>query len=358
MGLHSDCNRASTAREDLLFRETQHKTSIALCSTLTVCLVLFYMRASGADENERSEQTPSLKYSYSKSRDGITSIFPDSDYLSSIRNEKLVSALHWKPCCQGFFDWNLPELSFKISNSKDSQTYLSELVINITDITINESPVLIAEEYFGGTVIVHNEGWGDVSDPRLDFSLDIFNSPQNVRLAHVTRKLKMQPFSDNARISLREYLPAEVQNKYLGRCGEKIYGKIVAALKYNEPDGRAAIFRFTSSVNFGCPPKPYVPPSEKVYDVFFRAGISPITIRVPISQLVAEHSVDNFIVRVGADRSARFKFSAELRTTDDQVLEAGKFVLDLFIPKSGKVSSQADSQRQGAVHRKSADSPF
>ena len=112
-----------------------------------------------------------VTYEYEK-HDSVTKIYPVSEYLDALRRGS-VRALPWRPCCTGYFAWQFPELSVKTSNTTQRSAYLREVVLTVSKSDVNFEPVLIFETDFEGRITLHNEGWGPVVDPKVNFTLSV-----------------------------------------------------------------------------------------------------------------------------------------------------------------------------------------
>lgn len=301
------------------------------------CFLVAMMLCLNAQANmEPSDGKIIIKYNYEREPDGVTKITPNSQYLEKLRTGQPVAARSWRPSNDGFFDWKFPELSFKVSNTTKKAIYFSELIISIKANSLNTDPILLVEENFDGLINIHNQGWGPVHDAQLDFELDIRVPSREAAgvTKHIVRKqIPIASFVDFILFDATPFIPAQLVGKKPRNSYDGLWATLTGTLTYKKTSGNPTLFRFESPINFGPPPKPFIPPSAVVYDVFLSAGVAPQTVRVPISQLVQTDSVDQFLIRIGTDRSARFEFTAQLRTTDGQVMSAGQFLLDIFVPR-------------------------
>jgi hypothetical protein len=311
---------------------------------LIVCLTIFNFVSANASSvpNEWFK----VSYQYAKTEGSATRIFPVSTYLEALRKDRVIHSATWRPCCEGFFKWSFPELSVKTANSTSRVGYLSEMIFTVSKSELNEEPVIIVEEEFSGRLIIHNEGWGQVISPSFDFTMEVNHTRgRQARPTKISKLVLLQTFDERAVLNFTEYMQLD-ERKKLGQLS----GKVLGTLSYKNKKGQVRALMLESSIYFGPPPAPYVPPSPVAYDVLLPAGVAPYIARIPISQVVDAGGVDHFLVRVASDRSAHFDFKVELKTVEGQIIPGGQFILDMFVPRSAAGAAVARRARASSFH--------
>jgi len=273
-----------------------------------------------------------VSYQYERLDNGVIWIYPHSGYMKSLDSPAPIKAIPPHMCCEGYFSWDFPTLSVKTANSTPNPVYFSELVFEVSRSHISTEPILIAEERYEGRLSIINEGWGPVHNPSLEFRMEV-PPVQGATDGPITvsKTVTLEDFDQRSGLNFAQYLPAHLDAMVLRdtRCA------LSAVLSYKNAEGADRLFPFLAVVNFGPPPLSFVPASPVIYDVRLFGGVAPTTVRIPISQLANARGVDDFLVRVASDRSAEFEFAITLRSVDGKTFQAGNFVLDTFIPRSG-----------------------
>jgi hypothetical protein len=281
-----------------------------------------------------------VSYQYQKLDGGVLKISPHSEYMELLKSRETIPVIPWRPCCPGFFSWEFPKLAVKSVNSTQQPVYFSEMVFNISNSRVDKKPILIAERGFRGMVYLFNEGWGAVDKPSLNFTMEVTSRLSRDSSSSIAKVIQLDGFDKGTSIDFSRYLPPSLTPS------EDLEGRISATLSYMNSEGVDEKFPFSGDLYFGPPPAPFIPPSPVVYDAKFVAGEAPATVRLPISQLVNAAGVDQFLVRVGSDRSGSFEFSIDLRSVDGRVFHAGEFAVEIFVPRSSEKALQQASSTE------------
>jgi hypothetical protein len=147
---------------------------------------------------------------------------------------------------------------------------------------------------------------------------------------------EMAKWSDAVNMSAGKYL------EYLNIVGRMSF-------KTQNRDSRAVNFRARIYFSHFGPGR--VNPSYK-YNVFLPDDQKDFPMQLPLSQCIAGHSADNFLMAFRSRRSTRYDLSINVRSTDDVVLSQ-RVVLHTMVPRNFGLAHPQEtdvfSEKQGCT---------
>jgi hypothetical protein len=194
---------------------------------------------------------------------------------------------------------------------------------------INAEPILIIQEKFSnvGRFRIINEGWGGVIDPTIEFGITSIEAYDgNFPLEGRKETIRIDTFLDEATVEVARHVPANL----LGANRVAVFGTI----NYTTEEGDARAVMFKTRVSLVSPGMGAPAPPSYTYDIFLEAGRSGYTTRVPTSQVVEAASVDNFLMRIATDKTARFDLNVSLRINGGEELAGGAVTMEIFVPRT------------------------
>jgi len=211
----------------------------------------------------------------------------------------------------------------------------AEAVIQIHKSTPIKEPILVFKEFAAESVMIRNEGWGDVVDARLMLALDredacLASGSELPRMEDDPIALVLGTFADYKRVPVLEHLPSGL------RSAERIcaFGEV----SYGEPDRRRTV-KFKVRVSLDRRVTASLPPSN-FYDVCLEAGKQGYTKTIGLEQQVAAGAADHFVLTFGSNQSARYELSVSFRGGGDKVLFSQDMNLEVFVPRSSSKDCQ------------------
>ncbi|MFO0912562.1 MAG: TIR domain-containing protein [Pirellulales bacterium] len=275
-----------------------------------------------------------LRYDYAM-RDSVLVVRYTMPYLETIRRGEVVRGVKPRP-----FNWYFPKLSVKTLNNSPQTVLLTECVLEVTESSVIQDPLITVADGSFNFLIFLNDGWGPVIDPVVTFKFGASSSEEDSSSAVERHTLELKTFDDVARIPMGRYLPAELE----GAASVDVSG----VLEYGAAGARQSL-KFTTSVNLESYPGDPSPPTRE-YDVMLIAGEAPKTIRRPIAQEIKSTESDQFLLRMGSDKSGRYLVTVKFLGVDGQVVAERKLELEVFVPRmaSKHVKSAVGSAAESA----------
>jgi hypothetical protein len=270
-----------------------------------------------------------LHYNYSK-ENGILHIEPHMAYLDLLSQEGPIKGINyqWTP-----FNCKWPEISIKSVNNKKETVYLTEVDVYVESSEVNLKPVLvIKDQSFDGVLIIANNGWGEVKNATINFSIRPSNSyedldPMKEDLDH---DINLGTFLETEHINITRNVSSDIigRNDY-GYKEVSVIGKIVYQTENEEKHSlwfKTRVILDPINGGGGCPP-------EYKYDLFLKGGKSDFIEHLPISQSLSSGEVDHFLIRIASDKSSKFNLSLSFKDGSDNVIHNEKLYLDIFVPR-------------------------
>lgn len=270
-----------------------------------------------------------LRYDYTM-RDGVLVVRYTMPYQEAIRRGEVVRGVEARP-----FNWYFPKLSVKTLNNSPQTVLLTECVLEVTESRVIQDPLITVADGSFNFLIFLNDGWGPVIDPVVTFKFGAGSSDEDTSSAVERHTLELKTFDDVVRIPMGRYLPKELE----GAASVDVSG----VLEYGAAGARQNL-KFTTSVNLESYAGDPSPPTRE-YDVMLVAGEAPKTIRRPIAQEIKSTESDQFLLRMGSDKSGRYLVTVKFLGVDGQVVAERKAELEIFVPRmaSKHVKSAAES---------------
>ena len=276
-----------------------------------------YNAESGNVEKCPPDRT--LTYTYAREAD-VPHISYTMPYLELLREGGPILGIRYR---NSPFQWQFPNISVMVANSTSQQVTLSEAVFEVLTSTVVDEPVLVVDDLSVNKIALVNEGWGDVVNPVVTFSINDFIEGGGISIYQAESHTEAIPtFTDGAAIPIKSYIPARLQDD------DKVMveGQIV-----HGPAASRKTVRFKTRVALQITAEQAPPPSY-LYEVSLKAGVTPQTVPVPIHQIIDKS--DNFLIRVKSDKSARFKLRVSFRAVGGGMVPANDVLLDILVPRS------------------------
>ncbi|MGI5484914.1 hypothetical protein [Streptomyces lavendofoliae] len=301
-----------------------------------------------------------------------TEIRPVDDYLGRLRAGRTLER------GPGSHRW--PVLDVKVVNNTTEAVLLHEAILQVrsSEPDLRAVPIL----FFRGTdIVLRNDGWGQMEDCTLTFSL--FAAPGTTArrvggpfvlrsadlvesggrggrrrthwpVAGALRSCGADPAAAGrlvgpARHSARS---RALLDAALGPFAERGEAFVVGRLEYTHPGSDGTLVRAANPVrgrldltDDGSPRiGAYLPPAHRYSTVLPSTG-DDYKVVVPLSQFVQSGEADRFLVTIASDRSALHDFSLTIRYNEQQeVVAAERVRLELFLPRSKE--AEAPSPRR------------
>jgi hypothetical protein len=242
------------------------------------------------------------------------------------------------------FAWQYPLLSIKAVNNFSSTEMLAELVLDIIESKKIDEPLLVVEDgSFNGIVFI-NEGWGEITNPLVNFSIRKCESDDKSPPYRKKHSIQIESFSDRSKVPIDAFIPELLENEEV----VEILGEIV----YGPPDRRKTL-QFNSTVALQLHSGHAVPPSF-TYNVCIKRDSGRTTYRIPISQAIRPGEADHFLLRIASDKSSKYRIHLVLKSIEGEKIAERDLCLAIFVPRSGTTASLEDrSDRQAGF----GDSP-
>jgi hypothetical protein len=245
-------------------------------------------------------------------------------YIEQMRNGGPINGIRYR---QTPFRWGFPELSIKLANNTRRNVVLSSAIVKVLESVVDQEPVIVFDDQSMNVIQIVNEGWGEVTDPVLEFTVKDAKAGGDMELfAPQLHKVTLASFLDRATpLRINSYLPTRL------RSAEMI--AVSGTLNYGETSRRKSV-KFRTTVLNDIKAAQGMPPSFKYQASFFEAGKAPATLVVPVSQTIKPGDADHFVMVLGTDKTSSSKLAISFKTTSGDVLTGGEFILDVFVPRS------------------------
>ncbi|MFJ4867212.1 hypothetical protein [Streptomyces sp. NPDC088757] len=316
-----------------------------------------------------SDGAPAFAVSYEMTGQGQdTEIRPVDDYLGRLRAGGTLEGV------PGSHRW--PVLDVKVVNNTAEAVLLHEAVLRVrsSEPDLRAVPILFSR---GTDIVLENDGWGQLEDCALTFSLFAapgttarrVGGPFVLRSADLVesggrdgRRRTHWPVAGALRscgadpATVRRLVGPERHSVWnrallldaaLGPFAERGEAFVVGRLEYTHPGPDGAPVRAANPVRCrldltddGSPRiGGYLPPAHR-YSTVLPSARSDYRVAVPLSQFVQSGEADRFLVTIASDRSALHDFSLTIRYNEQQeVVAAERVRMELFLPRSREVEA-------------------
>ena len=153
-----------------------------------------------ADETDKI-----LRYDYQKKSANKITIIPILGYADKQRSGKVINGFSWwwQP-----FEWEFPALSIKIANNTKNDLLLSEVVFKVSDSVEDNRPIIVVRgpSYFGN-VVLHNEGWGPVANPKVSFDIRDPRQCKGATTDSFKATISLPTFLKDTSFPIKQYVP-------------------------------------------------------------------------------------------------------------------------------------------------------
>jgi hypothetical protein len=259
---------------------------------------------------------------------GISHIMYRLPYLELVERGELVSGVNY---LGSPFKWRFPELSIKLVNNTERTHVLSRALLEIVSSEVFDKPVLLVEDLSVNQLVFRNEGWGEVVNPEVWFTVSESLKGDEVPLfVENEHHHSLNNFPESASLPIEPYLPRRLRDASV----VSVQGR----LDYGQAEERRSL-NFRTRVSLQVRAAVGIPPSRE-YDAFFKAGESGQTFEIGLAQEIRPGDSDHFLIRLGSDRSSRSRIRIRFQTAGGKVLPGSEILIDLFVPRStGKLVS-------------------
>lgn len=283
-----------------------------------------------------------IRYTYERIGDKVF-IKPVVAYLSGLQNGGVIDG-------SGVSLARVyPELSVKVVNNTEETIYLTEVVVTINAGSIDKEPILsVGSETWDG-LLIDNEGYGNVVNPKLSFGVaDAKKCKQlDPRTAPTKEHLSLDTFSDSTDVSMKPYVyvpPFEERkgNMIIYRTSSNTHACIYGKIQYTTEDFAERAVSFKTTMWVGTPGITKFEtsvPASAAYELKLETGLAitagdpTVTKRIPISQSIKPGEADHFTILVVPDKSSRFDLSFDFQTADGKVLHSRDVILNTIVPR-------------------------
>jgi hypothetical protein len=223
------------------------------------------------------------------------------------------------------FRWQFPRLSATVANNTGGVMVLSAARIEVLEAEPLNEVIPLLEDLSVERLVFRNEGWGEVIAPRVEFSIGELPRPGEISLfAPKTVVVDMPGFGETGELPLTAHLPEALKN----RSAVQVQGW----LEYGAPAARKKL-RFKTRVSLQVRSAVGMPPSY-TYDLMLKAGQAKVTRQLGLAQQIKPGDSDHFALRVGSDRSARYRLRIDFVTAGGQVMKGSEVLMDIFVPRT------------------------
>jgi len=255
----------------------------------------------------------------------------------------------------GIFLWQFPKLSVKLLNNTAATLFVTEIEVRVDSSVLDLEPFLRTKYSATGSVIFHNEGWGAVREPQVQFDVRgadacTADGPPETALPFAAQ---LPTFRTDAELPFDRYVSPRLKKlaDSVDLDGDEIPDCdlcVLGTMTYATDRGERRELKFQSMQNL-CGLGGFER-AEVYYDLFLKAGTQGYTRLLPVSHSLAPGEAEHFVVRVGTDRSARFDLTFSLREAGGTSIPSDSIELNIFVPRS--TTNQVAVQHQGNVWRR------
>jgi len=332
-------------------------------------------------------------------------ITPQMEYLTKLDSGIPITDLGMVLNIPPYFRWQFPNLDLRIVNNSNKTIYITDVFIDVENSILDPYPVLVipGEQPNALHFLLVNDGWGDVQDAVVRFSLvpkghsilfkepyqheiqiGSFSNSYNVDISDALRQMDVdvdfinglnncREQEDYTRIRIKLGDCSNLEEFYTNKDYDEDYKRIINALgvfkdsintellifpaiAYGEVcftgstvDGinKYSIVKFSTEVTLLVPGS-YGAPAGPSYQYSTKLDIDreKYQVRVQgngssVSQYLKSGEVDRFNIRVGVAKSSLHTFRLRLVYNNNQSILSSPITLKVFVPKS-----EADSIRE------------
>jgi hypothetical protein len=326
----------------------------------------------------RGEETI-LQYSIIRSEEQIR-IERTLGYLSSFDGGGPIAPLNYLSPTWCAFKWDFPILDFKVLNNQKSPLFLTEVVFDIEESRIDQSPLLTikkdTQQRHAGDLLLVNEGSCDLIDLTISFrllpgnvdapsdfappfqhsiTLPILKDFADVDVTQAFRdegvdidglillrngkwdqETYVAPKADGSEERLTEAEAEERDKKCLGRFQDEV-GTLVGEISFTtaESAGCKSRVKFHAPVYLSNRNRVGIPrPPSFAYDTTFDTLNTDYQRRVQISHTLQSGEADRFTVKIAVAQSSFHRFRATVRDITGLELRSLPIEMSCFVPRS------------------------
>jgi hypothetical protein len=337
----------------------------------------------------------SVNYNYEQSPSGIV-VRPSLPYLDAQRAGEVVEGFRWtwEPFSWNF---PILSVRISNNTSRTILISQAVFNVSDSRMD-NRPVFAVAGETYNGDVFIVNEGWGAARDGRVAYSIqrrsscqawqetrpfttvlgniadsarfNITNSVSPSMMDEITqcspyidslclagtcvtsRELQNVTCLDRTKNEICEHLShipdgliqrtlrdtrnrtrVDEQPRFIRTCRREPVC-VQGELTFVQEGALASALRFSTIVSLDRPlPQAPRPPSY-TYGVFLEAGRRGYISRLPLSQEIKPGETDQFLIRVGTNRSADFKFRMEIQDASGRSIWGNVFDMQIFVPRN------------------------
>lgn len=289
---------------------------------------------------------------------------------------------YWTP-----FDFQVPNLDFKILNSSDKTIFFTKAIISVAKSQPDSFPIIVVHTGYSLGFAIENIGWGKVYNCKIKFNLvnpyetsnfnngymfemnlgDFSSYPEETDLSKYFETLGV-----NTKVVLNNYVSKtystdgkfytiiddegkektineqEYNERWMKALGPfqnsvaKMYGEISYEGINTSGKKMKEKIQFEDVINFeekGCGMP--APPSS-IYDLMLEGRKSNYTKEISISQAIKPNEFDRFNIQIAAPISSRHQFDITLFYNNNQKFTIPNISLNYFMSKADSSSITND----------------
>jgi hypothetical protein len=287
-----------------------------------------------------------LSYTYDRPGKEIR-IKPQMEYLNILNKDTIINGMNLKLQC------SYPVLSIKMVNNTNETVYFNEVIVNIISSGIVKEPIPWIRNYTRNKLVITNEGWGKLLEPIIHFSITDSNAYDHISTINLPLKYSiiLEDFNSSMEVDLDKFSPSPTETYstidrplplYASYSQDLILTKgtvcVFGILEYKNENYEPRTFKFKTLVDltyFLEWPKylSHIGVSQ-IYGLNLEAGESGFEKHIPISQALKNGEVDQFLLRLASNKSAKYHLNFKFITLNSIDIKGTDIYIEFFVPRS------------------------
>ena len=284
------------------------------------------------------------RFKAERGSDGRLSIRAALPYRDRMREERRIDGLEFEgapPILPG-----MPMLNVLVTNGQQTPVTINEVQFEVVKAERDQSALPVLREFQGDyqTVMLVNDGWGEMEKPQL--TVKAWGIPADRRKSMTTWKgeiISDEPCADP--FGPVEITPLVVQGTPNARgaafdlsgqipeiFSRDIFVCAVGELSYSS-GGKQETLAIRTRVSNRRPDYITAAPVSEFYDLYLDPDREGYVAVVPLLRPVAAGATDTIPIRVYSDKSATFELRQKVRTSTGEVISGEALNLEVFAPR-------------------------
>jgi hypothetical protein len=219
---------------------------------------------------------------------------------------------------------------------------LKQLQFDVTTSRVDITPILIIDENPYNQLTLVNQGWGPAKDTYIDLiirSSDVCDT--DPWLLPTEHHVDIGLVNESSTINIKPLVPAE----YISSDPKtRAFVCVGGYLSFADESGKAHKVKFKTRVQVSGPlVAPALIPGAD-YHVCLQAGVTGRKL-VPIAYELLPGRADQFLIRIGTNKSADFDFRLSAITVGNDSLPLKRVLLNLIVPRQEEETVQRLAQQ-------------